>query len=487
MSSSTASPAEDTADGGPDGPGGRVPAPRAWAVVLASSIGQFLVVLDVSVVNVALPGIRDGLGLSPSALQWVVNAYALTFAGFLLLGGRAADLFGRKPVYLTGLGLFTAASLAGGLAQDPGTLIAARAAQGVGAAVLAPVTLSLLTSTFPEGPARTRAIATWAAVGTAGGAAGGLVGGLLTDLLSWRWVLLVNVPVGAVVVALVAVSLRERHERTGRGLDLPGAALVTVGVAALAYGIGQTESHAWDAPGTLLPLVGGLLALAAFVAVEKRSAEPLVPLGLFRLRSVTAGNLVTLVSMVGGFAMWYFLSLYMQNVLGYSAVRAGLSFLPHTLAIIAGSKAAPRLMARFGSRTMIAAGGVTAAAGFAWQGLALDADGTFLGTILGPAVVMAGGFGLLMTPMTDAATTGTAPEEAGVVAGLVNTSRQIGSALGLTILGTVSAHATDGGTTKGAAADGYAAAFLAASAITAAAMLLVALLPRPAPAVRPRT
>ncbi|GAA2071690.1 MFS transporter [Streptomyces albiaxialis] len=481
MSSSTASPAEDTAGGGPEAPGARTAAPRAWAVVLASSIGQFLVVLDVSVVNVALPGIRDGLGLGASSLQWVVNAYALTFAGFLLLGGRAADLFGRKPVYLTGLGLFTAASLAGGLAQGAGTLIAARAVQGVGAAVLAPVTLSLLTSTFPEGPARTRAIATWAAVGTAGGAAGGLVGGLLTDLLSWRWVLLVNVPVGAVVIAVVAVGLRERHERTARrGLDLPGAALVTGGVAALAYGIGQTESHAWDAPGTLLPLAGGLLALAAFVAVEKRSAEPLVPLGLFRLRSVTAGNLVTLVSMVGGFAMWYFLSLYMQNVLGYSAVRAGLSFLPHTLAIIAGSKAAPRLMARFGSRTMIAVGGLTAAAGFAWQGLVLDADGTFLGTVLGPAVAMAGGFGLLMTPMTDAATTGTAPEEAGVVAGLVNTSRQIGSALGLTILGAVSAHAAGGGTGKGAAADGYAAAFLAAAAITAGAMLLVALLPRPA-------
>ncbi|WP_326807730.1 DHA2 family efflux MFS transporter permease subunit [Streptomyces sp. NBC_01775] len=454
----------------------------AWAVVLASSIGQFLVVLDVSVVNVALPSMRDGLSLSGSALQWVVNAYALTFAGFLLLGGRAADLFGRKPVYLAGLGLFTAASLAGGLAQDAEMLIVARAVQGIGAAVLAPVTLSLLTSTFPEGPARTRAIATWAAVGTAGGAAGGLVGGLLTDLLSWRWVLLINVPVGVLVVAVVVLGLRERHEKTGRrGLDLPGAALVTSGVAALAYGIGRTESHSWGSAQVLVPLVGGLLALAAFVAVEARTAEPLVPLRLFRLRAVAAGNVVTFVAMTGAFAMWYFLSLYMQNVLGYSAVRAGVSFLPHTAGVIVGSKAAPRLMARFGIRAMVAVGGVVATAGFGWQGLVLNADGTFLGTILGPGILMAGGIGLLMTPLTDAATTGAAAREAGVVAGLVNTSRQIGGALGLAVLGAVAVGATaaqGAEPTEEQLADGYAAAYLVAAALTAASVLLVGLLPR---------
>ncbi|MBO8203033.1 MFS transporter [Streptomyces smyrnaeus] len=457
-------------------------ATRAWAVVLASSIGQFLVVLDVSVVNVALPSIRDGLSLSSGTLQWVVNAYALTFAGFLLLGGRAADLFGRKPVYLVGLGLFTAASLAGGLARDPEMLIVARAVQGVGAAVLAPVTLSLLTSTFPEGPARTRAIATWAAVGTAGGAAGGLVGGLLTDLLSWRWVLLINVPVGVLVVAVVVLGLAERHERTARrGLDLPGAALVTLGVAALAYGIGRTESQSWGTAEVLVPLVGGVLALAAFVAVEARTAEPLVPLRLFRLRAVAAGNVVTFVAMTGAFAMWYFLSLYMQNVLGYSAVRAGLSFLPHTAGVIVGSKVAPRLMRRFGTRTMVAAGGVVTTAGFGWQGLVLAADGTFLGTILGPGVLMATGIGLLMTPLTDAATTGAAAREAGVVAGLVNTSRQIGGALGLAVLGAVAVAATaaDGAEPgPGQLADGYAAAYLAAAALTAASVVLVGLLPR---------
>ncbi|MGY1433871.1 MFS transporter [Streptomyces reniochalinae] len=459
------------------------PASRAWAVVLASSIGQFLVVLDVSVVNVALPSMREGLALSGTALQWVVNAYALTFAGFLLLGGRAADLFGRKPVYLAGLGLFTAASLVGGLAQTAEMLVAARAAQGIGAAVLAPVTLSLLTSTFPEGPARTRAIATWTAVGTAGGAAGGLVGGVLTDLLSWRWVLLVNAPVGALVVAVVVFGLRERGERDGRrGLDLPGAALVTVGVAALAYGVGQTESHSWTAAGVVAPLAGGLLALAAFVAVEARSAAPLVPLRLVRLRAVAAGNVVTLVAMTGAFAMWYFLSLYMQNVLGYSAIRAGLCFLPHTAAVIAGSKAAPWLMNRFGTRLMVAAGGVVATAGFAWQGLVLTAEGTFWGSLLGPGVLMAGGIGLLMTPLTDAATTGAAVREAGVVAGLVNTSRQIGGALGLAVLGAVVAATAPHGArpSPGELADGYAAAYLAAAALTALSVLLVGLLPRAA-------
>nr|WP_245978857.1 DHA2 family efflux MFS transporter permease subunit [Streptomyces diacarni] len=459
------------------------PASHIWAVVLASSIGQFLVVLDVSVVNVALPSMREGLALSGAALQWVVNAYALTFAGFLLLGGRAADLFGRKPVYLVGLGLFTAASLVGGLAQNAEMLVAARAAQGIGAAVLAPVTLSLLTSTFPKGPARTRAIATWTAVGTAGGAAGGLVGGVLTDLLSWRWVLLVNAPVGVLVVAVVVFGLRERGERAGRrGLDLPGAALVTVGVATLAYGVGQTESHSWAAADVVAPLVVGLLALAAFVAVEARSAAPLVPLRLVRLRAVAAGNVVTLVAMTGAFAMWYFLSLYMQNVLGYSAIRAGLCFLPHTAAVIVGSKAAPWLMHRFGTRLMVAAGGVVATAGFGWQGLVLTADGTFWGALLGPGVLMAGGIGLLMTPLTDAATTGAAAREAGVVAGLVNTSRQIGGALGLAVLGAVVAATASHGArpSPGELADGYAAAYLAAAALTAVSVLLVGLLPRAA-------
>lgn len=448
--------------------------PPAWAVVLAASIGQFLVVLDISVVNVALPSIRSGIGIDAAGLQWVVNAYSLTFAGFLLLGGRAADLFGRKRIFMVGLGVFAVASLAGGLAQNAGMLIAARSVQGVGAAVLAPVTLSLITSTFPAGPARTKAIATWTAVGTAGGAAGGLVGGLLTDYLDWRWVLLINVPVGVVVTVIAALWLRDDRDTTRRRrLDLPGAVLVTAGVALLDFGIGRTEAYGWAAIGSLVPLAAGLLALAAFVTVEARTPEPLVSLRLFRLRSVAVGNLATLVSTAGGFAMWYFLSLYMQNVLHYSAVRTGLSFLPHTIGIILGSKLAPVLMARIDARLLTAFGGLLAAGGFAWQSAVLHDDGTFLGSILGPGLTMAIGFGLLMTPLVEASTTGTAAADSGAAAGMVNTSRTIGGAIGLTVLATTAA---------GAGPDpavGYAAAFGLAAAITAGGTILLPLLPRP--------
>jgi EmrB/QacA subfamily drug resistance transporter len=352
-------------------------------------------------------------------------------------------------------------------------LIGARAVQGLGAAILAPVTLSLITGTFPEGPARTKAIAMWTAVGTAGGATGGLVGGLLTDYLSWRWVLLINVPIGAAVAVVAARWLRAEAAAAARQrLDVPGAVLVTGGVGLLAFGIGQTEHHGWTSADSLVPLLAGLVLLALFVAVEARTAQPLVQLRLFRLRSVAVGNLATLVSTMAGFALWYFLSLYMQNVLHYSAVRTGVSFLPHTAGIILGSKLAPTLMARMDARLLAAGGGLMAAAGFAWQSAVLDAGGTFAGSILGPGIVMATGFGLLMTPLVEASTAGADRAEAGAVAGVVNTSRTIGGAIGLTILATAAAR-------SGAdLADGYATAFLIAAVITAAGTALVAFLPR---------
>ncbi|HEX6447177.1 MAG TPA: DHA2 family efflux MFS transporter permease subunit [Streptosporangiales bacterium] len=447
-------------------------APAAWAVVLAASVGQFLVVLDISVVNVALPSIRSGLGLGADGLQWVVNAYSLAFAGFLLLGGRAADLFGRKRVFVTGLGVFAVASLVGGLAPSGWMLVTGRALQGFGAAILAPVTLSLLTSTFPDGPARTKAIAAWTAVGTAGGAVGGLIGGLLTEYVSWRWVLLVNVPVGLVVTLVAARWLRnERDERRPR-LDVPGALLVTGGVALLDFGIGQSQTHGWFALRSLGSITAGLVALGAFVAVEARTREPLVPLRLFRQRSVAVGNLATLVATSGGFALWYLLSLYMQTVLHYGPVRTGLAFLPHTTGIIVGSRLAPTVIARLGARPAAALGGVLAAAGFAWQSTVL-ADGTFLGTILGPGFIMCLGFGLLMTPLVEAATAGSTADTAGAVAGVVNTSRTIGGAVGLTVLATTAAASAGAG-----AADGYPAAFRLAAAVTLAGTALVALLPR---------
>ncbi len=459
--------------------------PPAWAVLLAACVGQFLVVLDVSVVNVALPSIRAELGLSVTGLQWVVNAYALTFAGFLLLGGRAADLFGRKRMFLVGLGLFTLASLAGGLSQQPWQLVTARAVQGLGAAVLSPATLTILTTNFPHGHERTKAIATWTAVGAGGGAAGALVGGVLTDFLSWRWVLLVNVPVGALVLVLAAWRLAESRDTTARRrLDVPGALLVTGGVAALAYGIVESGPHGWGAAGVLLPILGGVLLLAVFALVETRTKVPLIPLGLFRSRSVTAGNAVMLVCSLAMFSMWYFMSLYLQNVLHYSPLRAGFGFLPYSTAIILGSKLAPRIMVRVGGRTLAVAAVLMEVAGFLWQSRMTD-HGTYLTTILGPALLMSFGAGVVATVLAATATSGVAPSEAGLSSGLVNTSRQMGGAIGLTILSTVAAGRVGSATTTTSVlAAGYGRVYLVAACfLLSAAVIMVLALPRaPRPA-----
>ncbi|MEU2544653.1 MFS transporter [Streptomyces roseolus] len=448
---------------------------RPWLVVLVACAGQFLVVLDVSVMNVALPSLKADLGLGTLGLQWVLNAYAIAFAGFMLLGGRAADLYGRKAMFLAGLGLFTAASVVGGLAPEGGYLIGARAAQGLGAAALSPATLTLVTSAVPAGAARTRAIATWTAVGAAGGAAGGFVGGLLVDLLNWRWVLLVNAPLGVLILAAAALWLAESRTAAGRRLDLPGAVLVTGGLATLAYGIVQTEMAGWTSAATLLPLLGGLALLAVFVAVEKRAKEPLVPLGIFRNRAVSAANTGIMLCGASSFAMWFFMTVYAQNVLGYTPLQAGLALVPSSLAVLVGSKAAPRLMAATGARTLAIAGILTAAAGFAWQST-LTADGTFLTTVLGPGIVMMAGIGLATTPLATLATSGAAPGDAGLVSGLVNTSRTMGGALGLALLTTVAAAATPD---PDHLVPGYATAFRVSAAILLTAAALMALwLPR---------
>ncbi|WP_369204423.1 MFS transporter [Streptomyces sp. PU-14G] len=453
-------------------------APRLWAVVLAACAGQFLVVLDVSVVNVALPSMRETLALSETGLQWVVNAYTLTFSGLMLLGGRAADLFGRKKVFLTGLALFTAASLAGGLAQEPWHLLAARGIQGMGAAILAPATLTLLTTSVPEGPARTKAIATWSAVGAGGGAAGGLVGGVLTDALSWRWVLLINVPIGALVVAAAAVWLTESREDSVRRLDMPGALLVTLGLGAVAYGIVRTDSAGWAAPSALGPLVAGLVLLGLFVLVEARSPEPLVPLRLFRNRAVSAANAAIFINGLAMFAMWYFLSLYTQNVLGYTPLQAGFALIPHSLTIVLGSQMAPLLMARVGERYLAVAGSAMAALGYLWQGT-MDAQGGYVTTILGPGVVMALGAGLAATPLATIATATDEPGEAGLLSGLFGTGRTMGGALGLAVLSTVAAARTDSRHDAASLAAGYGMAFSVGAVLLAACTLfMLAALPR---------
>lgn len=451
---------------------------RSWPVVLAACAGQFLVVLDVSVVNVALPSIRSDLGMSAAGLQWVLNAYTLTFAGFMLLGGRAGDLFGRKRMFLVGLGIFVASSLAGGLAQEGWQLVAARAVQGVGAAVLAPSTLTLLTTSFPDGPGRTRAIGTWTAVGAGGGAVGGLVGGVLTGALSWRWVLLINVPIGAVVLAAAALWLAESHGHVGRKLDVPGALLVTAGLGALAYGIVETESAGWTAARALVPLAAGLVLLGGFVAVEARSRAPLVPLKLFRVRSVSSANVAVFVNGAAQFCMWYFVSLYMQNVLGYSPVEAGLAFIPQSLSIVFGSKAAPWLMLRIGTRNLAAIGTVIGGAGCLWQSF-MHEGGGYADTVLGPGVLMALGAGLSATPLAAVATHGAAPGDAGLVSGLMNTSRTMGGALGLAMLSTIAAARIGDDHGPASQAEGYGLAFQTGGWILLASVVLIVLvLPR---------
>ncbi|MEU6058068.1 MFS transporter [Streptomyces sp. NPDC047097] len=448
---------------------------RTWAVLAAACAGQFLVVLDVSVVNVALPSMRSDLGLSALGLQWVLNAYTIAFAGFMLLGGRAADLFGRKRMFLVGLGLFTAASVAGGLAAEGWQLLAARAVQGLGAAVLAPATLTIVTSSVPPGPARTRAIGTWSAVGAGGGAAGGLVGGVLTDLLSWRWVLLINVPVGAVVIVAAVLCIREGRGAEGRRrLDLPGAVLATAGLAAVAYGIVQTEQAGWGDAATLLPLLGGLALLALFVAVEARTREPLMPLKVFRSRPVSAANAAMLVNGSASFAMWFFLTVYAQGVLGYSPLEAGVALVPSSLSVVLGSKLAPRLMAVVGARDLAILGALVAAAGFGWQSL-MDADGSYATTILGPGILMMLGVGLSITPLASLATSGAAPGDAGLVSGLVNTSRTMGGALGLAVLSTVAAARTGASAAPEAVTAGYALAFRTGAVVLLAGALLTLL------------
>ncbi|WUL60669.1 DHA2 family efflux MFS transporter permease subunit [Streptomyces sp. NBC_00344] len=429
-----------------------------WLVVLAACAGQFLVVLDVSVVNVALPSMRSSLGLSATGLQWVVNAYAIAFAGFMLLGGRAGDLFGRKRMFLVGLGVFTFASLGGGLAQEGWQLLAARAVQGLGAAVLAPSTLTILTSAVPEGAARARAIATWTAVGAGGGAAGGLVGGALTDGLSWRWVLLINVPVGALVLAGAARWVPESRAGGSRRLDLPGAVLVTVGTAVLAYGIVQTEAEGWTAAATLVPLLAGLAVLTVFLAVEARTRVPLMPLKLFRVRSVAAANAAMFVCGAGSFGMWFFMTLYAQNVLGYTPLGAGLALIPSSLSVVIGSKLAPRVMRVIGARNVAVIGILITAAGFGWQST-MTAHGAYVTSIMLPGMAMMAGAGLAMTPLASLATSGAEPGEAGLVSGLVNTSRTLGGALGLAVLSTVAASRTGGGAGVEALTAGYALAF----------------------------
>jgi EmrB/QacA subfamily drug resistance transporter len=462
--------------------GGRAWAPP-WAVLAICCIAQFMVVLDVSIVNVALPAMREGLGLSVTGQQWVVNAYTLTFAGLLMMGGRAADLFGRRRVFMVGLALFTLCSLLGGLAQSGAWLIAARAAQGVGAAILAPATLSLLTTKFVVPAERRQALGAWSATAASGAAIGVLLGGVLTDLLDWRWVLFVNVPIGILLLAGSWLALSEsKAANANRNLDLPGAVTVTAGLSVLVYGIVSTDTRSWGSPTTVISLAVGTGLLAAFLVIEARFARhPLLPLSIFKSRSLSVGNAIALTVGAALFGMYFFLSLYLQQVNGYSPLRAGLAFLPSGLAVMAGALSASRLVARIGPRRQLMLGLPLAAAGLLWLSQASAGSG-YLAHILGPAVLVGVGLGLSFVPMTMSATAGVPAHEAGLASGLLNTSRQVGGAIGLAAMATVAANVAHSAARSvgfdAALTNGYDVAFGVSAVILLVGAALALLLPR---------
>jgi EmrB/QacA subfamily drug resistance transporter len=430
-------------------------------------LAQFMVILDVAIVNVALPSIRSGLHFSTTGLQWVVNAYTLTFAGFLMLGGRSADLLGRRRVFLTGTALFALSSLACALADSRGLLIGARGLQGLSGAVLSPATLSIITSTLPEGPERNRGLAAWGAVGGLGASSGALLGGVLTQAFGWPAIFAVNVPLGAIVVALGLSVIPSIAPAEGtRHFDVTGAVLITSSLVSLTFGIVRTDALGWGDPSVVVPLIAGLTLLAAFLFVEAHVAEqPLVPLSIFRIGHLRAANSVVLLLYAAQFPGWFFLTLYLQQVLHYDAIEAGLGFLPMTLSIFAASTLAPRIVARFGPRQVITAGMLSSAAGFMLLSGVTPA-GTYVQTVLLGAVLSALGMGLTLVPATIVAMQGVERAQSGVASGLLNTSRLVGGALGLAVLSTIAAgQAGDGGASAVAATNGFGLAYHVAALI----------------------
>jgi EmrB/QacA subfamily drug resistance transporter len=414
-----------------------------WLVLVLVCMAQFMVILDATIVNVALPSIQQDLEMSDADLQWIVNAYALVFGGFLLLGGRAGDLVGRKRIFLVGLVIFTIASLLNGLSVNSEMLIVCRGLQGLGAALVAPAALSIITTTFAEGAERAKAMSVWAAIAVGGGAVGLVLGGILVDYLSWPWIFYVNVPVG---IAVFIASMREvpesKDERAHKAFDLAGAATVTAGLVILVYAIVKAQEKGWGSAHTLV--VGGisLALLAAFVLIERRSIEPLVRLSIFKVRTVRAANVAMFFVAAGLFAMFFFNTLYVQRVLGYSPLEAGLAFLPFTGGIIIGAGLSQGLVAKVGARELPLIG-----MGMAIVGMLLftrlQPGGEYVSDLL-PGIMLASiGMGLTFVPITLIATSGIPGADAGLASGLYNTSQQIGGALGLAVLSTLAVNATE--------------------------------------------
>jgi EmrB/QacA subfamily drug resistance transporter len=458
-------------------------------VALTIMLGaQLMIILDATVVNIALPHIQSGLHFSATSLSWVLNGYTLTFGGLLLLGGRAGDILGRRRVFLAGIVIFTLASLAGGLAPSAGVLLAARAVQGVGGALASPAVLALVVSGFPEGRERTRALAIYAGVVTGGGSLGLVLGGVITEWLDWRWVLFINVPIGIAVVAATPLFVAETPRLPGR-FDLAGAVTSTAGVAALVYAFIRVASDGWGDRVGLSAFAAAAALLAAFLLTETRAPQPITPLRLFADVS-RSGSFVARLLLVGGmFGMFFFLTQFLQDVLGFSPLRAGVAFLPMTVLLFAVSRAVPRLMPVFGPWRLMVAGMLPVVAGMAWLSQVSPATGYWTG-VFPPMVLIGAGMGVVFVPLTTASLAGVRPEDSGAASSMVNVMQQLGGSLGLAVLvavfGTAHraalAHPVAGQSAAAfqqqALAHGMASAFGLAAIFDAATLLLIVVLLR---------
>jgi EmrB/QacA subfamily drug resistance transporter len=468
---------------------------RKWLALALLSAVQFMVVLDIAIVNVALPSIKVDLGFSQENLQWVISAYALVFGGFLLLGGRAADLLGRRRIFLVGLVIFTVASLLAGLAWSEASLIGARALQGLGAAIISPAALSILSVTFREGRERNIALGVWGAVGGFGAAAGVLLGGVLTDALSWEWIFFVNVPVGVAAFVIAPFLLGESRDARVSSFDFPGAVLVTAGLSSLVYAITKAGTDGWLAGPTVGFFAASVVLMAGFVAWEVRHPEPLMRFGIFRTSTVTGANVAGFILGTAMFSMFLMLTLYMQQVLGYSAMKTGVAYLAVAGTAIIWSAVAAQLVTRLGVKPVLVAGMTTLTIGLVYF-TQVSVGGTYLGDLLPGFLLIGFGLGFSFVPISIAALAGIQPAEAGLASGLINTSQQIGGALGIAALSTIASSRTDDALASGTAlpsalVDGFTAAFVA-GAIIAALGILASLtlirrheLEQPVPAVEP--
>ena len=455
-----------------------------WLVLVLVCIAQFMVVLDATIVNVALPSIQNGLHFTPTSLQWIVNAYTLVFGGFLLLGGRASDLLGRQRLFIAGVAVFTLASLVNGIATSSGVLIAGRALQGLGGALVSPAALSIVTTTFAEGKERTQALGVWSAIAAGGGAVGLVLGGFLTETLSWRWVFFVNLPIGVIAMLL---SLRfipnTRADNRPETYDVAGAVTVTGGLLTLVYAIVKAQTYGWGSAKTIGLFAAAVVLLVAFVLIEQRSKAPLIRLGIFRMRSLTGSNIAMLLVASGLFAMFYFASLYLQEILHYKPLKAGLAFLPFTAGIIIGAGASQALIRRIGIRAVTYIGLALGTVGLLYFAR-LPTHGTYLKDIFPTIAIVSIGMGMTFVPCTLLATTNVEASDAGLASGLFNTSQQVGGALGLAILSTLAASRTSHLLNHGAATisvkasaltKGYHVAFAVGAAMLVAAAIVLAL------------